>query len=246
MGAAIRRGFERVGGGRVQLRRTPDIFISHASVDKALVRTLSGDLNLLGVDVWLDEWELEAGDSLSRCLGQALESSRFVGVVITPTFCDSEWCLDELGQALSREKRSGQKVVIPLLAHVATPPPLIEDRINVNLLQNYEKAVAELSAVVHGINRRRLSECLAVCEIRSLGDAYEVLVNCGWDQVSLFEADDIAALRSAIASLEPNSSESDPDTVWLSRELLAKLASRRDLRVVRELSRLDGPWYSRY
>jgi hypothetical protein len=207
------------------------------------VRTLSGDLNLLGVDAWLDEWELEAGDSLSRCLGHALESSRFVGVVITPAFCDSEWCLDELGQALSREKRSGQKVVIPLLAGVAIPPPLIEDRININLLQNYEKAVAELSATVHGLNRRRFSECLAGCRIRSLGDAYEVLVNSGWDRVSLFEAEDIAALRSAIAALGLDSSESDPDTVWLSSELLAKLASRRDLRVVQELSRLEKPWY---
>ena len=243
MGGAIRRGFERVEGGRVRLRRTPDIFISHSSKDNNLARKLSRDLNLLGVDAWLDEWELEAGDSISRCLGQALESSRFVGVVITPAFRDSEWCLDELGQALSREKRSGQKVLIPLLSDGATPPPLVEDRIYISLMHDYEKAMAELSALIHGISRRLFSDCLGNRPVRSLGRAYEILAKCGWDRVSLFEVDDLAALRSAIASLEADSRQTDPDTVWLSSELLAKLDSHSDLRVVQELRRLDDPYY---
>jgi TIR domain len=87
--APVNRGFAR-RRGRLALHRRPDIFISHSSRDKAFVRKLVQNLNKVGVDAWLDEWELDVGESLHRSLGLALEKSRFVGIIISPKFVASE------------------------------------------------------------------------------------------------------------------------------------------------------------
>jgi TIR domain len=106
----VDRGFERTPKGQLALRRRPDLFVSHNSRDKDFAKSLSNALNKIGVDVFLDCWELEAGDSLHRSLAVALEESRFIAVVISPDFLTSEWCSDELSQALEREKRIKKKL----------------------------------------------------------------------------------------------------------------------------------------
>ena len=43
----------------------PDIFISHSSKDKPAAFHLAKILNYCAIDVWLDDWELEVGQSLT-------------------------------------------------------------------------------------------------------------------------------------------------------------------------------------
>jgi hypothetical protein len=47
-------------------------FISHSSVDKEFVRTLKRDLNANGIATWLDEDQLNLGDSLIEKLDAGL------------------------------------------------------------------------------------------------------------------------------------------------------------------------------
>lgn len=98
-----------------RVHRKPDLFLSHSSRDKTFVRELADDLTFCEVDVWLDEWELQVGDSLHDLIGNALEKSRFIGVVIGDNFSDSVWARDELKQALSRERREARTLVLPLI-----------------------------------------------------------------------------------------------------------------------------------
>ena len=39
-----------------------DVFLSHSSKDKAIVRPLAERLRAHGLQVWFDEWELRLGD----------------------------------------------------------------------------------------------------------------------------------------------------------------------------------------
>ncbi|MCX6374846.1 MAG: toll/interleukin-1 receptor domain-containing protein, partial [Armatimonadetes bacterium] len=43
---------------------TYDVFLSHSSKDKAVVRTLVERLRADGLRVWFDEWEIAPGDSI--------------------------------------------------------------------------------------------------------------------------------------------------------------------------------------
>jgi hypothetical protein len=66
------------------------VFISHASEDKAEVaRPLAQLLGEAGWNVWLDELELEVGDSLNLRLNAALARSRFGVVILSRAFSAS-------------------------------------------------------------------------------------------------------------------------------------------------------------
>src|SRR5262245_61744166 len=88
-----------------------DIFICHASEDKADVALpLFNLLTALGLRVWLDEVELQLGDSLHEKIDRGLADSRFAVVVLSPHFFSKHWTQAELGGLFAREVK-GQKIV---------------------------------------------------------------------------------------------------------------------------------------
>jgi hypothetical protein len=50
-----------------------DVFLSHSSKDKAVVRPLAERLRADGLRVWFDEWELKPGDSIPKKLDDGLD-----------------------------------------------------------------------------------------------------------------------------------------------------------------------------
>lgn len=91
-----------------------DAFISHTSEDKELVaRPLAGTLTRLGLRVWFDEFTLEVGDSLVESIDKGLASSRFGGVILSPSFLSKGWPKYELRGLLTREIGK-RKVVLPI------------------------------------------------------------------------------------------------------------------------------------
>ena len=53
-----------------------DIFLSHSSKDKPVVRAVAERLRADGLRVWLDEWEIKSGDSIPAKIEEGLERSR--------------------------------------------------------------------------------------------------------------------------------------------------------------------------
>lgn len=188
-------------------KREPHIFLCHSSTNKDFVRKLAKDLNYFGLDGWLDEWEIEAGDYLHESIGNALQKCRYVGVVISPSFIESEWCNDELRQSLSREKRQKGKVVIPLLCGKAIPPAFIEDRLYLDFSNNYYSALVRLCGLLHKFSQKRVSEKLAVHDPKSLKDASEILTDLGWERTSLVDSGQFVELCDQIKEL----CKTDPD-----------------------------------
>ena len=41
-----------------------DVFLSHSSKDKAVVRSIGEQLRSDGLRVWLDDWEIHPGDNI--------------------------------------------------------------------------------------------------------------------------------------------------------------------------------------
>jgi esterase/lipase superfamily enzyme len=44
----------------------PLVFICHSSKDKVFVKKLAADLRKQEIDVWLDEWNMNVGDSIHK------------------------------------------------------------------------------------------------------------------------------------------------------------------------------------
>ena len=92
-----------------------DLFISHASEDKeSFVEPLVQELQRLGLTVWYDRFELTIGDSLRQKIDEGLAKSRFGVVVLSTSFFAKSWPQNELDGLLSRQNRSGQKVILPI------------------------------------------------------------------------------------------------------------------------------------
>ena len=151
------------------------VFLCHSHRDKRFVRRLSEDLEALGVSVWMDEWQLEVGDSLHRCIGEGLEKSDFVGIVLSPDSLSSAWCRDELDQALIREKRDGSKIVLPLLYRRVGLPPFLEGRLYLDFSSSYLTALARLAATLHRIPPRSVTAQLKGKKLRSVMDVKAIV-----------------------------------------------------------------------
>jgi len=93
------------------------IFISYSRKDSAFVRTLAGDLEKAGYDVWWDVSDLRGGDDWLRVIPTAIESSDYVIVVLSPNAVISEWVEKEYTQALALRK----KIIPIMLARSSVP-----------------------------------------------------------------------------------------------------------------------------
>lgn len=104
---------------------TYDLFISHASEDKAaLVETLVAALAARGLRVWYDSHEIRLGDDFRRKMDEGLAGSRFGVVVLSPAF-RKHWPEAELSALFNQERVLDEKRILPV-AHGMTPREVTE------------------------------------------------------------------------------------------------------------------------
>lgn len=70
---------------------TYDVFLSHSSKDKAIVRNIAERLKKDGVKVWFDEWEIKPGDSIPAKVEEGLENSRVLVLCMSANAFGSDW-----------------------------------------------------------------------------------------------------------------------------------------------------------
>jgi hypothetical protein len=98
------------------------VFISHSSSDKWVARQISRQLDEFGVDSFLDEKDIETGDSIDQTIQEHLSDCDELLMLLSPAALDSPWVLIEVGGAKALKKR-----LVPILLHVGTndlPAPL--------------------------------------------------------------------------------------------------------------------------
>ena len=71
------------------------VFISHSSKDKLFARQLADRLSLAGFDAWVPEGKILPGDNWASAIGDALEKSDLMVVLVTPHAFESEWLKEE-------------------------------------------------------------------------------------------------------------------------------------------------------
>ena len=123
------------------------LFLSHTGVDKPFVRRLKADLRAHGVsDVWVDEAEIEIGDSLIAKIEEGMKRCRFIGVVLSEKSIEAPWVKKELDIAMNREIAGGEVVVLPLLYEECTLPGFLEGKLYADFTDpdTYEEVLKKL------------------------------------------------------------------------------------------------------
>ena len=172
------------------MSKKPHLFLCHSSNDKKFVRRLAEELNELSVDVWLDEWELAPGDSLHECIGAALESSAYIGIVLSPDSIESKWCRSELQAALAREMLLSRKLALPILRRRVSLPVFLADRLYLDFRTDRFRALAQLAALIHGITPKDLGAALRGKKLKSLSEVRKALESAGWSDLKDIERKD--------------------------------------------------------
>jgi len=126
------------------------IFMSHSSKDKFFVRSLAEHLRKYGIKVWLDEAEINIGDSLTEKIGEAIESTDYVGVVLSHNSINSEWVQRELQIALQKEIKGKKVVVLPILIEAVEIPPFLKDKLYADFTST-DKFENELSKLLRAL-----------------------------------------------------------------------------------------------
>ena len=88
------------------------IFISHSTKDASVARQLAEQLSAAGHAVWIPENEILPGDNWAKKIGQALEDSDTIIVLVTPQAVESESVTREIQYALTAQHIKGR--VIPV------------------------------------------------------------------------------------------------------------------------------------
>lgn len=91
-----------------------DVFLSHSSRDKSLVRPLAERLEKEGYRIWYDEWSLVPGTPWQEALEDGLARSAHCAVFVGPN-AFGPWHSEEMRQAVEQYVSGHDSRVIPVL-----------------------------------------------------------------------------------------------------------------------------------
>jgi hypothetical protein len=192
----------------------PNIFISHSSRDKAAAFHLAKTLNFCALDVWLDDWELEVGQSLTDEIAKAMEDSRFIAILITENYNQTVWTKTEYKKALSREQKENRTVMLPLIVGEAQIPSFLGDKIYIDLRTEFFFGITKLVGMIHGLSQFRVSQALSERQPQSVNDVWRLFQSIGFEPYVVLGKDDFdEMLKHGGRLLRDDYAQFDPDAL---------------------------------
>jgi TIR domain len=129
-------------------------FLSYNKVNTDIARSVGAHITLNGMDVWFDEWEIQAGDSIPGKLNEALAAFEAYILIWSSAANQSNWVRQELNTAIMRAMKDGSAKIIPCVLDGTPLPPLISDRRYVDFSDTHS-GIAELLGDLTGSRTRR-------------------------------------------------------------------------------------------
>lgn len=130
------------------------VFLSYNKADIEVARLIGAHLTLAGIDVWFDEWAINAGDSIPGRLNEGLKAFDAFLVLWSRKASRSKWVRQELNSAVMRAVKSRRARVIPCLLDATQLPPLIADRRAIDFCDRQKGTEVLLSELVGRRSRR--------------------------------------------------------------------------------------------
>src|SRR3712207_2638973 len=143
---------------------TYDVFLSHSSKDKPVVRELAERLRADGVRVWLDEWEIRAGDSIPAKIEEGLEHSRVLVLCMSAHAFGSDWATLESQTFRFRDPLNKERRFIPLRLDEAPVRGSLAQFLYIDWRGDQEEAYAKLLEASRPLAKQSLAKTQAIHE----------------------------------------------------------------------------------
>lgn len=134
----------------------PLVYLAHASEDHdALGKPLAERLMANGINVWFDEWEIRAGDSLRRKMEEGLSNCTHFIVILTPNSLHKPWVEMEIDAGFVRAVGGDSRFIglrMGVSLHQLSPflRGLHCPSVNLDQLNEVDRLIAD----IHGVSRK--------------------------------------------------------------------------------------------
>lgn len=141
------------------------VFISHSSKDKIFAEKLSRDLLKLDLGVWLDTWEIKAGDSLISKISAGLSESDYIIIILSNNSILSEWVNRELNYGLLEEINNSHVKVLPVIIDDCNVPVFLNDKLYADFRNDYQSG---FNVLVEALSQSQFSPTVLIKEVAFL------------------------------------------------------------------------------
>lgn len=134
----------------------PRVYLAHGSDDhEMLAKPLAEALMAQGIEVWFDEWEIRAGDSLRRKMEEGLANCTHFVVLLTPNSLHKPWVETEIDAGFIRAV-GGESRFIGIRAGVSVDDlsPFLRTLRCPEVRLDQQAEVESLIADIHGVSRK--------------------------------------------------------------------------------------------
>lgn len=130
-----------------------DAFVSHSSKDKPRVRQLVAELRKRGFNLWVDEEQIHAGDSIPLKVEDGIEHSDTVIVCLSGNFLSSDWTPAERAAFSYDDPQNKRPTQIPVLLAECQVPRALKHLRMVHYLEHNEVGIDEIAKAIERAQR---------------------------------------------------------------------------------------------
>lgn len=124
------------------------VFISYSHEDKLFAQSLAANLVKHKASVWLDDWEVVAGESLIERIQSAIQGASALVVVLSKASVESVWCKKEVVAGIQRELEEKRILVIPALLEKCDAPLFLRDKKYADFQKNFDDGLAAILVAI--------------------------------------------------------------------------------------------------
>jgi hypothetical protein len=100
------------------------------------------------VNVWVDRWELNIGDSIIHKVQEAIDASSALLVVLSKSSTQSEWCKKEIDGGFLKELEEKRVFVLPVLLEDCSLPLFARGKIYADFRKSFDEG---LTTILEGV-----------------------------------------------------------------------------------------------
>jgi hypothetical protein len=205
------------------------VFLSYATSDKASAIYIADALKRAGIRLSFDELELSSGDSILTRIDEAMKSSDYLLLLLSPAFVNSYWVQHEVDLALPTQLRQRAISLIPILLSDCDIPDVLKDRSLIDLRQDRDLGIHQLVSQLSSVPSIDFAEFTPMRFEKLVGD---LLVQIGFSVEQQSRAADAGIDFRATYKTEDPFGVPEKETWFVEAKLYR--SSRVSINVLRE------------
>lgn len=135
-----------------QPKGSKNLFLCHASSDKWMINRIHADLVRVGHSAWLDQFEINVGDSIVEKIEAATAKADALILFLSKSAMASAWVSREWQSAVARWLSGGNVRVFPVLLEECDRPSILADIKFADFRESYSDGLTSLLKAVNKMN----------------------------------------------------------------------------------------------